>query len=81
MKFTATDRRATGRTWVSFGARSSYIDLDTPGSPPLAAVTRDGDGFLIEVRGEYAERFCPPTKRRAWDQAEARALELLSKFS
>ena len=76
-----TNRRATGRTWISFGNRSRYIDLGKPGDTPLAAVTRvNGEcAFKIEIRGEYAERFCPPTKRRAWDQAEARALELLSK--
>ena len=74
-----TDRRATGRTWISFGARSSYIDLSQPRATPLATVTRvNGEcAFKIEIRGEYAERFCPPTKIRATDQAEARALELL----
>ena len=74
-----TNRRATGRTWISFGNRSRYIDLAKPGATPLATVTRvNGEcAFKIEIRGEYRERFCPPTKRRAWDQAEARALELL----
>ena len=77
--FTPSRRSATGRTWISFGNRSSYIDLSKPRATPLATVTRvNGEcAFKIEIRGEFAERFCPPTKRRATDQAEARALELL----
>ena len=78
--FTPTNRRATGRTWIGFGRRSSYVDLGKPGATPLAVVTRVSPTepvFDIEIRGQFAERFVPPTRRRAADQAEARALELL----